>query len=262
MSKNTVVRFENVSMHFGGIRAIDDVSFEVERGRIFGIIGPNGAGKTTLFNVISGVYIPSSGTVTSGDLILNQLPPHRIIGTIVGRTFQNIRLFDDQTVLDNVKIAQYCKTHYSLTDVLLSNRKLKHEEKRIHEEAMATLDFLGLSERATTKAGALPYGEQRRVEIARALASQPKLLLLDEPAAGMNRSEVDNLNSLIVKIRDNFDLTVLLVEHQMRLVMEVCEEILVLNFGKKLALGKPEEIKNDEKVLEAYLGKAHKHEQV
>lgn len=247
-------------MHFGGIKAIDDVSFEVEEGRIFGIIGPNGAGKTTLFNVISGVYIPTSGTVSSGDLVLNKLPPHRITGTIVGRTFQNIRLFDDQTVLDNVKIGQYCKTRYSLADVLIANRKQRDEEKRIHDEAMAILDFLGLADKAETKAGALPYGAQRRVEIARALASRPKLLLLDEPAAGMNPSEIDSLNGLIVKIRDNFELTVLLVEHQMRLVMEVCEEILVLNFGKKLALGKPDEIKNDGKVLEAYLGKAHKHE--
>jgi branched-chain amino acid transport system ATP-binding protein len=260
MSKDTVLRFENVSMHFGGIKAIDDVSFEVEAGRIFGIIGPNGAGKTTLFNVISGVYIPTSGTVSSGDLVLNKLPPHRITGTIAGRTFQNIRLFDDQTVLDNVKIGQYCKTRYSLADVLISNRKQKNEEKRIHDEAMVILDFLSLADKAETKAGALPYGAQRRVEIARALASRPKLLLLDEPAAGMNPSEIDSLNELIIKIRDNFELTVLLVEHQMRLVMEVCEEILVLNFGKKLALGKPDEIKNDGKVLEAYLGKAHKHE--
>jgi len=248
-------------MHFGGIKAIDDVSFEVEKGRIFGIIGPNGAGKTTLFNLISGVYIPSSGVVASGDLVLNRLPPHRIVGTVVGRTFQNIRLFDDQTVRDNVKIALYCKTHYSLVDVLLSNRRLQREEKRIHEEVSATLDFLGLADKAGTKAGALPYGEQRRVEIARALASRPKMLLLDEPAAGMNAGEVDNLNRLIVKIRDTFDVTILLVEHQMRLVMEVCEEILVLNFGKMLALGRPEEIKNDERVREAYLGKAHRHEQ-
>jgi branched-chain amino acid transport system ATP-binding protein len=260
VSRDTILRFDDVSMHFGGIKAIDGVSFEVEEGRIFGIIGPNGAGKTTIFNVISGVYVPSSGTVSSGDLMLNKLPPHRITGALVGRTFQNIRLFDDQTVLDNLKIAQYSKTRYSLADVLVSSRRLRSEEKRIHEEAMAILGSLGLSDKAETKAGALPYGEQRRVEIARALASKPKILLLDEPAAGMNPSEIDSLNALIVGIRDDWELTILLVEHQMRLVMEVCEEILVLNFGKKLALGKPDEIKNDERVLEAYLGKAHKHE--
>lgn len=260
MNEQPVIRLNNVSMHFGGIRAIDEVSFEVGKGKIFGIIGPNGAGKTTIFNVISGVYIPSSGNILYGDILLNRLPPHKIVGKIVGRTFQNIRLFDDQSVLDNLKIAQYCTISYSLLDALTSDRKYRMEEARIHREAMETLDFLGLSDKADIPAGTLPYGEQRRVEIARALVSKPAILLLDEPAAGMNSAEIDTLNKFIVKIRDDFDLTVLLVEHQMRLVMEVCEEILVLNFGKKIALGKPDEIKSDKVVLEAYLGKAHRHE--
>jgi branched-chain amino acid transport system ATP-binding protein len=258
MSEQPVIRLNDVSMHFGGIKAIDGVSFAGGRGRIFGFLGPNGAGKTTVFNVISGVYIPSAGTITAGEVLLNRLPPHRIVGTIVGRTFQNIRLFDDQTVIDNLKIAQYCRIRYSFFDALASTKRWRLEEERIHREAMETLDFMGLSDKAMVPAGALPYGEQRRIEIARALVSKPRILLLDEPAAGMNPGEIDALNSLIVRIRDQFDLTILLVEHQMRLVMGICEEILVLNFGKRIALGGPDEIKSDAAVLEAYLGKVHR----
>ena len=256
MNKNPLILFESVSMHFGGIKAVDDVSFSVNNGQIFGIIGPNGAGKTTVFNVISGVYKPTKGKVYSQSTLLNNLPPHKIVGTIVGRTFQNIRLFNDQSVLNNLKIAQYCRIKYNLLDVLLLTKKFNDEEKRIQDEAMNVLEFFGLADKAHLKAGTLSYGEQRRVEIARALVSKPKILLLDEPAAGMNGNEIDELNMFISKIRSDFNLTILLVEHQMRLVMNVCDEILVLNFGKKLVVGKPEEIRTNTQVLEAYLGKA------
>ena len=189
---------------------------------------------------------------------LNNLPPHKIIGTTVGRTFQNIRLFNDQTVLDNLRIAQYCRIRYGLMDALFVTQRFKQEEARIKSDAMEVLEFLGLADKALLKAGTLPYGEQRRVEIARALVSKPKILLLDEPAAGMNSNEIGDLKEFISKIRSDFNLTVLLVEHQMKLVMNVCDEILVLNFGKKLLVGKPEEVKTNKQVLEAYLGKAKK----
>jgi branched-chain amino acid transport system ATP-binding protein len=259
MNKSPLIQFDTVSMHFGGIKAVDDVSFCVYPGQIFGIIGPNGAGKTTIFNVLSGVYVPSKGVVYADGKPVNNLPPHKIIGTMVGRTFQNIRLFNDLTVLDNLKIAQYCKIQYTLKDALLVTKKFKEEEERIEAESIEVLKFLDLSDKAHIIAGTLPYGAQRRVEIARALVSKPKVLLLDEPAAGMNGSEIDELNMFISKIRSDFNLTVLLVEHQMKLVMNVCDEILVLNFGKKLVIGKPEEIRTNKQVLEAYLGKARKH---
>jgi branched-chain amino acid transport system ATP-binding protein len=250
-----VLSLKNVCMYFGGIKAIDDVDFDVEKGKLFGIIGPNGAGKTTIFNVITGVYIPTSGEIYFRDKLLNKLMPHTIIKSGIARTFQNIRLFDEQTVLDNLRIAQFSHTRYGLSDVFLTSRKFKEEEERIENESMEILNYLNLAELADKRAGALPYGEQRRVEIARALSCHPEVLLLDEPAAGMNPAEIQELNQLILKIRDHYDLTIMVVEHQMRLVMEICEEILVLNFGKKLALGNPEELKANPAVLEAYLGK-------
>ena len=250
-----IVSLKNVCMYFGGIKAIDDVDFEVEKGRLFGIIGPNGAGKTTIFNVITGVYIPTSGEIYFRDKLLNKLMPHKIIHSGIARTFQNIRLFDEQTVLDNLKIAHFSHTRYGLSDVFLTTSRFKNEEERIEDESIEILNYLNLADLANKKAGALPYGEQRRVEIARALSCHPEVLLLDEPAAGMNPAEIQELNQLILKIRDHYDLTIMVVEHQMRLVMEICEEILVLNFGKKLAIGNPDELKSNPAVLEAYLGK-------
>lgn len=255
MSNTDVISLNNVSMYFGGIKAIDDISFGVEKGKVFGIIGPNGAGKTTVFNVITGLYVPTSGEIYYKDRLLNNLMPHQITGNGIARTFQNIRLFDEQTVLDNLKISQYSHINYGLFDVFLTTKKFRQEEARIEENSKEILDFLNLNHLADKKAGELPYGEQRRVEIARALSSNPEIVLLDEPAAGMNPNEIDDLNDLILKIRDHYGLTVLVIEHQMRLVMEICEEILVLNFGKKLAIGKPDQLKNDPAVLEAYLGK-------
>lgn len=251
----TIVSLKHLSMFFGGIHAIDDVDFEVEKGKLYGIIGPNGAGKTTIFNVITGVYIPTSGEIRFHDKLQNKMMPHTIVGNGIARTFQNIRLFEDQSVLDNLKIANFSHTNYGLWDVFLSSRRFKEEEERIETECMEILNFLDLGHLADKKAGSLPYGEQRRVEIARALSCKPEVLLLDEPAAGMNPVEIQFLNQLILKIRDHYHLTIIVVEHQMRLVMEICEEILVLNFGKKLAIGKPNELKSNQSVLEAYLGK-------
>jgi branched-chain amino acid transport system ATP-binding protein len=255
MSSKNIISLKNVSMYFGGIKAIDDIDFDVPEGRLFGIIGPNGAGKTTIFNVITGMYVPTSGKIYYRDKLLNGLMPHTITGSGIARTFQNIRLFDDETVLDNLKIAHFSHTEYGLLDALFRSKKFKQQEERVEEISMGILETLNLGHLANKKAGALPYGEQRRVEIARALSCIPEVLLLDEPAAGMNPAEIQNLNQLILKIRDQFDLTIMVVEHQMRLVMEICEEILVLNFGKKLAIGQPEELKSNQAVLEAYLGK-------
>jgi len=243
-------------MYFGGVKAIDQMTFDVEKGKIFGIIGPNGAGKSTLFNVLTGVYIPTAGEIYYRDKRINKMEPHAITGGGISRTFQNIKLFDSETVLDNLKVAHSSHIGYGIADVLLTTKKFREEEERIEEECMEILRYLGLERFACQKAGSLPYGEQRRIEIARALCCKPEVLLLDEPAAGMNPAEVDDLNQLILNIRDHYNLTVMVVEHQMRLVMSICDEILVVNFGKKLLQGKPEEVKNDPQVLEAYLGKA------
>jgi branched-chain amino acid transport system ATP-binding protein len=256
-SPEIILSFKDVAMHFGGVKAIDGLSFSVEKGRIFGIIGPNGAGKTTVFNVLSGMYIPTEGEVRYRDKLINRLPPHVVAAGGIARTFQNIRLFEQQTVLDNLKVARYSQIRYGLPDVFLNSSKKRREEDALDADCYGILDFLGLETRAALKAGSLPYGEQRKVEIARALSCKPELMLLDEPAAGMNPAEIDELNRLILGIRDHFNLTILLVEHQMRLVMEICDEIMVMNFGKKMALGDPASIRNNDEVLEAYLGKVH-----
>jgi len=258
MNNETILTFDKVSMYFGGVKAIDDLSFEVHRNEIVGIIGPNGAGKTTVFNVLSGVYIPTAGNVIFKGNKINRLPAHTIINSGIARTFQNIRLFGKLTVLDNVRTACFGKTKYGILDIFLNSSKKRTEEDQIKKEALALLDAVGLAGKANVLASSLSYGDQRRLEIARALACKPEILLLDEPAAGMNPNEIDELNRTIVSIKEKFGLTILLVEHQMRLVMGICERILVMNFGKSLAIGTPSEIRNHKEVLEAYLGKGRK----
>jgi branched-chain amino acid transport system ATP-binding protein len=253
-----IITLNHVSMHFGGVKAVDDLSLQVQKGEIIGIIGPNGAGKTTVFNLISGVYIPTSGDIFLKEKRLNKLSPHVITSNGIARTFQNIRLFSRLSAVDNVLVAYYSHTHYSLLDLFLNTHRKVSVEAKIKDDALRLLELMGLREKAEIVAGNLAYGDQRRLEIARALACRPEVLLLDEPAAGMNPQEIDELNSTIAQLRDQFDLTILLVEHQMRLVMGICERILVMNFGKKLALGSPSEIRNNPEVLEAYLGKVHK----
>lgn len=260
MTDETILTFDKVSMHFGGVKAIDDLSFEVHRNEIVGIIGPNGAGKTTVFNVLSGVYIPTAGDVVFKGSKINNLPAHTIINSGIARTFQNIRLFGKMTVLDNVRAAFFGKTQYGILDIFINSAKKRTEEAKIKEESLSLLEAVGLGDKAETLASSLSYGEQRRLEIARALACKPEILLLDEPAAGMNPNEIDDLNKMIVSIKDKFGLTILLVEHQMRLVMGICERIIVMNFGKSLAIGTPSEIRNHKEVLEAYLGKGRKNE--
>ena len=277
MSKN-VLRVENATMQFGGVVAVDNLNMEVNEGEIVALIGPNGAGKTTAFNVITGVYQPTNGAVWfNGEKIVENHPqgkmkklykgqhngeysrvlaptPDKITKLGMARTFQNIRLWKSQTVFDNVLIAKHCRTHTNfLAASLRLNRKEEAEQRRHVTELLETVGLLDVKDELSTS---LPYGKQRRLEIARALATEPKLLLLDEPAAGMNPQETDELTAFIGEIRDKFGLTVLLIEHHMDLVMDISDRIYVLDFGKLIAEGTPAEIQNNQRVIDAYLGVA------
>jgi branched-chain amino acid transport system ATP-binding protein len=243
-----------VRHHFGGLCAINDFNLELHQGELMGIIGPNGAGKTTVFNLITGVYRASEGSIRLRESELVGMTPHQITARRIARTFQNIRLFRDLSVLDNVRIAQYSKTRYSPLEALLHLGRFRREEQRIIEHSRDLLAIFKLEHLAGETARNLPYGSQRRLEIARALATGPELLLLDEPAAGMNPAEIDQLMDFIRWIREQFQLTILLIEHQMQLVMGICERIKVLDFGETLAEGTPEAIRNDPRVIKAYLG--------
>jgi branched-chain amino acid transport system ATP-binding protein len=244
----------NLCKTFGGLRACSDVCFSLAPKSLTGLIGPNGAGKTTVFNLITGVYVPTDGQVLYNGQDISGLPSHEINRMGIARTFQNIRLFPNLSVLDNVRIAYHPHAGYNLFDSILGNRHFQMKEKELTERAVEFLSVFSLQDRLEESAKNLPYGEQRRLEIARALASEPKLLLLDEPAAGMNPQETVVLMDLIHFIRDRFNLTILLIEHQMRVVMGICETINVMDFGQIIARGTPQEIQKNEKVIEAYLG--------
>jgi len=246
----------NVMHHFGGVSAISGFNLELRSGELVGLIGPNGAGKTTVFNLITGVYRSTEGSIRFQGHELVGLSPWIISGLGIARTFQNIRIFKQLSVLDNVRIAYYQRTHYSLAEALLHLGRYRREERRLTQAAMEILRLLHLESYAGEPADSLPYGLQRRLEIGRALATGATLLLLDEPAAGMNPNEVGQLMEFIGWIRRQFNLTILLIEHQMRVVTGICERVLVLDFGVTIAEGRPDEIQNNPQVLEAYLGQA------
>lgn len=254
MSSTPLLQVEDLTIRFGGLVAVNKVNLRIEPGELVGLIGPNGAGKTTCFNMLTGVYEPTEGKICLEGGNIHALAPHEICKKGVARTFQNIRLFKSMTVLENLLVSLHRERGYTLLESILGFARFKRREREMREKAMEILKVLGLDHRADAVASSLPYGEQRKVEIARALAASPKLLLLDEPAAGMNPSETAQLASYIQKIRKDFDITVLLIEHDMSLVMKICERIYVLDHGQLIAEGKPEEIKKNPRVIEAYLG--------
>ena len=254
---DAILQLEGVSRAFGGLMAVGDVGFAVQAGEIFGLIGPNGAGKTTLFNLISGITPVSAGRISFLGHDILGIAPHKVAGMGMARTFQNIRLFSGMSVLDNVRAPMQAFAKTGLLSDLLCLPASRAQEMKIRDKALELLGLVGLESKALDVASSLPYGERRRLEIARALALRPKLLLLDEPAAGLNLAEKADLSSFIRDLRDRFDLTVLIIEHHVPLVMGLCDRLAVLNFGRLICQGKPEDVRNDQCVIDAYLGDSH-----
>ena len=250
-----MLEVKNIGISFGGLKAVDDFCVTIEKGQLYGLIGPNGAGKTTVFNLLTNVYQPSRGSILLDGVPTAGKKTFQVNRMGVARTFQNIRLFKDLTVIDNVKVGLHQSMNYRLPEALLRLPSYWKQEKKTTDEAIELLNIFHMSDLAGKQAGSLPYGAQRRLEIIRALATRPKLLLLDEPAAGMNPSETAELMEVIRRIRDEFDIAILLIEHDMNLVMGICEGIAVLNFGRVIAKGTPDEIRSNPQVIEAYLGK-------
>ena len=253
--KQPVLDVRNLGIDFGGLTAVDSFNITIGPTEISGLIGPNGAGKTTIFNLLTGVYQPTRGSVLINGIDIKGMPTHKVNKLGIARTFQNIRLFTDMTALDNVKVGMHNEIKCSFLSSLLHLPSYYKAEKAANRKAMELLEFMGLADVANVKAGSLPYGVQRRLEIVRALGTNPSIILLDEPAAGMNPSETAELMHQIRRIRDTFHIAIFLIEHDMNLVMNVCEAIAVVNYGRLIAKGTPEEIRSNPAVIEAYLGK-------